>query len=149
MFTRNRTKKILAALTQLKELNTQRAGLVTELGAHVERLAGQVEGVVDSLEGVFDRHDIEDIVNEKIESAVDTDDITEEITSSYTFTSAVETAVSDELDGMSSADFGFDMDTLVANAIHSTIEDGSLLALIASKLAVTVADETETEEVPA
>ena len=130
MFTRNRTKKILAALTQLKELNTQRAGLVTELGAHVERLAGQVAGVVDSLEGVFDRHDIEDIVNEKIAQRIGA-------------------AVSDELDGMSSADFGFDMDTLVANAIHSTIEDGSLLALIASKLAVTVADETETEEVPA
>jgi hypothetical protein len=130
MFTRNRTKKILAALTQLKELNTQRAGLVTELGAHVERLAGQVEGIVDSLEGVFDRHDIEDIVNEKIAQRIGA-------------------AVSDELDGMSSADFGFDMDTLVANAIHSTIEDGSLLALIASKLAVTVADETETEEVPA
>ena len=149
MFTRNRTKKILAALTQLKELNTQRAGLVTELGAHVERLAEQVEGVVDSLEGVFDRHDIEDIVNEKIESAVDTDDITEEVTSSYTFTSAVETVVDNQLSRISAEDLCLDIDTLVADALSEAVEDGSLLTLIASKLAVTVADETETEEVPA
>jgi hypothetical protein len=157
MFTRNRTKKILAALTQLKELNTQRAGLVTELGAHVERLAEQVEGIVDGFGEVLDRDTIEDIVTEKIESAVDTDDITEEITSSYTFTSAVESAVDDQLNGMSMEDMGVDIDTLVADALSEAVEDGSLLTLIASKLAVTVAPEPSeiqildnpTEEVPA
>jgi hypothetical protein len=151
MFIRNRTKKILAALTRLDELNTERAELVAEMGAHVERLEEQVEALPD-------RDTVDELVNEKVESAVDTDDITEEVTTSYTFTSAVESAVSDELDGMSAADFGFDMDTLVSNAIHAAIEDGSLLALIAEALTVTVAPaedseikilDNPTEEVPA
>jgi hypothetical protein len=157
MFTRNRTKKILAAMTQLEKLNTQRAELVTELGAHVGRLAEQVESIVDGFGEALDRDTVEAIVDEKIESAVDTDDITEEVTSSYTFTSAVESAVDDQLNGMSMEDMGVDLDTLVADAVNEAIEDGSMLTLIASKLAVTVAPEPSeirildnpTEEVPA
>ena len=96
-----------------------------------------------------DANTVDEMVTSRVEDAVDTDDITEEITSSYTFTSAVETAVDDQLNGMSMEDMGVDIDTLVADALSEAVEDGSLLTLIASKLAVTVADETETEEVPA
>lgn len=144
MFTFISRKKIMSALTRLERLNQERATLSEEMFTHVTAMEERMSDFVDA-------NTVDEMVTSRVEDAVDTDDITEEITSSYTFTSAVESAVSDELDGMSAEDMGLDLDTLVANAINEAVEDGSLLALIASKLAVTVAvaEETETEEVPA
>lgn len=144
MFTFISRKKIMSALTRLERLNQERATLSEEMFTHVTAMEERMSDFVDA-------NTVDEMVTSRVEDAVDTDDITEEITSSYTFTSAVEGAVSDELNGMSAEDMGLDLDTLVANAINEAVEDGSLLALIASKLAVTVAvaEETETEEVPA
>ena len=142
MFTFISRKKIMSALTRLERLNQERATLYEEMFTHVTAMEERMSDFVDA-------NTVDEMVTSRVEDAVDTDDITEEITSSYTFTSAVETAVDDQLNGMSMEDMGVDIDTLVADALSEAVEDGSLLTLIASKLAVTVADETETEEVPA
>ena len=142
MFTFISRKKIMSALTRLERLNQERATLSEEMFTHVTAMEERMSDFVDA-------NTVDEMVTSRVEDAVDTDDITEEITSSYTFTSAVETAVDDQLNGMSMEDMGVDIDTLVADALSEAVEDGSLLTLIASKLAVTVADETETEEVPA
>ena len=132
----------MSALTRLERLNQERATLAEEMFTHVTAMEERMSDFVDA-------NTVDEMVTSRVEDAVDTDDITEEITSSYTFTSAIESAVDDQLNGMSAEDMGLDLDTLVADAINEAVEDGSLLTLIASKLAVTVADETETEEVPA
>ena len=144
MFTFISRKKIMSALTRLERLNQERATLSEEMFTHVTAMEERMSDFVDA-------NTVDEMVTSRVEDAVDTDDITEEITSSYTFTSAVESAVDDQLNGMSMEDMGVDIDTLVADALSEAVEDGSLLTLIASKLAVTVAvaEETETGEVPA
>ena len=132
----------MSALTRLERLNQERATLAEEMFTHVAAMEERMSDFVDA-------NTVDEMVTSRVEDAVDTDDITEEITSSYTFTSAIESAVDEQLNSMSMEDMGLDLDTLVADAINEAVEDGSLLTLIASKLAVTVADETETEEVPA
>ena len=132
----------MSALTRLERLNQERATLAEEMFTHVTAMEERMSDFVDA-------NTVDEMVTSRVEDAVDTDDITEEITSSYTFTSAIESAVDEQLNSMSMEDMGLDLDTLVADAINEAVEDGSLLTLIASKLAVTVADETETEEVPA